>query len=61
MRVEHPRVLEIMRLGECGNSGPAICGACGKDVEKFGQDKVVDRFGRTFCNEKCKKRFYSRY
>lgn len=60
MKITHPWIEMAERFGVCCDEGVMVCLFCDSKLREDSEKGVVDRFGRCFCSEKCKKIYYGK-
>ncbi len=60
MEAESHDILGYIRFGEPGNEELFFCEVCEKAFDELDDYRIIDRFGRCFCNLKCREKYYNR-
>lgn len=60
MRITHPGIIEVERLGDCFGDKARNCCFCCVEIGKETEMVVMDRFGRIFCSDECRGKYYGR-
>ncbi len=60
MKITHPWIEKAEKFGGCRDESVMVCLFCGNKLGIGSEKGNVDRFGRCFCSENCKKKYYGK-